>query len=103
MPPKRTSKPETQDGKSIGHPIASLTVGKPVLSQRGQGNPTVLTLRRPTRRRLAEIMDRLIKDLEIMPFRSRHRHRCRQFGQKNKGKKFGETNRGTCTILMILI
>ena len=43
MPPKRLSKPETQDGKSIGHPIASLTVKKPVLSQRGRGNPAVLT------------------------------------------------------------
>ena len=37
--------------------------------------------RRPSRRRLAEIMDRLIGDLEIIPFRSRRRHRRRRFGQ----------------------
>ena len=47
MPPKRISKPETQDGKLIGHPIASLTVGKPVVSQRGRGNPAFLTSSSP--------------------------------------------------------
>ncbi len=43
MPSKRISQPEIQDGKSIGHLIASLTLGKPVLSHRGWGKPAVLT------------------------------------------------------------
>jgi hypothetical protein len=44
MPPKRISQPEIQDGKSTGHPIALLTLEKPVLSHRGRGKPAVLTL-----------------------------------------------------------
>jgi hypothetical protein len=43
MPPKRVSKPEIQDGKSIDHPIVSLTLGKPVLPHPGHRNPAVLT------------------------------------------------------------
>ncbi len=43
MPPKRISQPEIQDGKSIGHPIVSLTLGKPVLPHRGRGKPAILT------------------------------------------------------------
>jgi hypothetical protein len=43
MPPKRISQPKIQDGKSIGHPIVSLTLRKPVLSHRGRGKPAVLT------------------------------------------------------------
>ncbi len=44
MPPKRISQPKIQDGKSIDHPIVSLTLGKPVLPHQGRGKPTVLTL-----------------------------------------------------------
>ncbi len=43
MPPKRISQPEIHDGKLIGHPIVSLTLGKPVLSHWGREKPAVST------------------------------------------------------------
>ena len=68
MPPDQNIQPETQDGKSIEHPIVSLILGKTVLPHRGRGNPAVSTS--------SSASPLLIGGKNVLPHQGRGNHQC---------------------------